>query len=673
MQACLTSTGAALTAAGQGLSQGAAAGMTMAQQAGAAVVNSSPVQALTSAAVNLGTNLVPPAARTAVANASLLCASPSPDAAQVRTDLQDALTALGSLANVSPEQTRVAQEAAHKALIRYGNTNSDLLDRFLPVVHKAALVGVAGAGMAFGAGRSSGIAAADAALRDARDQGLAPGFYAPQPSSGGQRPPEPASTNGTLPSPPPLVGNGTANGTLPSPPPLVGNGTASGTRPSPPPLVGNGTTNSTRPSPPPLAGNGTTNSTTNGTSSGPGRLLMAANATTPSNTSVPAGPGANGTSPSATLSPPAANTTSSNTTLSAPASSNASTSAAAGPGDVASTSAPSFLDSVANAATQTVMGATLGGVGNFVGQTLVAPVVNRIPRQSAAVPVSAVVPDEMVALMDQIQPGSGTELREAAAAEQRMNSAPNSARNVRVGQVFFDGANALRAGLQGSDTLGGLGTIVAGTAVSTLAGSAIGATMAINASLATLSVPNMEILRREAALGDQARLENVPRQNVPLFYARHMGDDVPAWGTFDNPVADPSGSRLATAANIATSIGYRAAEMAAATVWTGAVSAVTPPVVAATPGHLQDHARAAMAAIGIHSAISPWFNSLTPGAAPGLAANAPHTGHAANDAAILAGRQSAIDAAQQAAQNAAAAAADPEAGMRRRRPHTAQP
>jgi hypothetical protein len=679
-QACLTSTGTALTAAGQGLYQGAAASASMAYQAGAAVANTSPVQALTSAAVNLGTTLAPPAALTAAANVNLLWAKPDPDAAEVRTNLQTALTDLGGLpAGASPEQTRMAQDIAHAALIRYGETTSNRLDRLLPVVHKASLVGVAGAGMAFGAGRSSGIAAADAALRDARDQSPAPGIYAPQPSSGGQRPTGPAptngTTNGTLPSPPPVGGNDT----LASPPPLAGNGTTNGTLASPPPLAGNSTTNSTLASPPPLAGNGTANSTTNGTSSGPGRLLMAANATTPSNTSVPAGPGANGTSPSATLSPPGANTTSANTTLSAPASSNASTSTAAGPGNVASTSTPSILDSAANAAAQTVMGAALGGVGNFVGQTMVAPLVNRIPRQSAPVDVSAVVPNEMVTLMNQIQPGSGTELREAAAAEQRLNANPNSARNVRVGQAFFDGANGLKAYMQGSDTLGGGGTLLVGTTVSTLAGSAIGATMAINASLSTLSVPNMDSLRRQADLGAQGRLENVTRQDVPLFFAKHMGDNVPPLFTFANPVVDPSGSGLQTALNVATSIGQRAGEMLAATTWTGAISAVAPAVVAATPEPLQDIARAAMAATGIHQAIEPWFNSLTPGAAPGLAANAPPTGIAANDAGILAGRQSAIDAAQQAAQNVAAAAGDvelgprPQAGLRQRIPHNAQP
>lgn len=316
---------------------------------------------------------------------------------------------------------------------------------------------------------------------------------------------------------------------------------------------------------------------------------------------------------------------------------------------------PPGIDALANAAAGWVLGSALGGVGNFVGQTLVAPLVNRINRQLAPVDPKAVVPDRMVKLMNQFDPGAGTALRSAVEAEQKQNISIASERNIAVGQFFFDAANAVKAGIQGKNSLGLAGSLTVGTVVSTLAGSCIGATIAINSSLATAPVPDLAALEAldaahpNASNESRAALKSLDKHAVPLFFTKHSVE--PGVTVFTNPVSDPAPSRavvmgddqgdlpeppparLATMVNTATSIAQRGTAMLRATTGTTMVAAVTPAFAASMPTErMADAARAVAAGVGIHLAIRPWFNAL--------AADIP-----AGDKAIVAGRQVAVDAA----------------------------
>jgi hypothetical protein len=55
-----------------------------------------------------------------------------------------------------------AQMGAHLEAVEYGKHSAEVLDRVLPFLHSAARIGVAGTSLAFGLGRSAGLAAGDA-------------------------------------------------------------------------------------------------------------------------------------------------------------------------------------------------------------------------------------------------------------------------------------------------------------------------------------------------------------------------------------------------------------------------------------------------------------------------------------------------------------------------------
>jgi hypothetical protein len=254
----------------------------------------------------------------------------------------------------------------------------------------------------------------------------------------------------------------------------------------------------------------------------------------------------------------------------------------------------------------------------------------------------------MVRLMNQLKPSAGDALRATARAEQQQNVNIASERNVSLGKFFFDAANAVRVGMQGSDTLGVAGNVLAGTAVSTCAGACIGATIAINASLAEVRVPDIHQLRTaaDAPGAGPADLDALPTHAVPLFFTKHSTRPDTM---FSNPVADPAPrreavlgdapgelpphtpSRLASAVNTATSMAQRGVAMFQATAGTTVVAAMTPAFAASMPTPQQaEAARAIAAAVGIHTAIQPWFNELA-------------AGIPARDRAIVAGRQAAVD------------------------------
>jgi hypothetical protein len=459
--------------------------------AGRAAINSSAAAALGAAARGVGNTVLPPAARAVGWHVLSSLQRASPAAADLRRNLQSSLDALKSLPPGA--DPTAAQEQAHQALLAYAQSKASYADALLPVLHKAAAVGVAGAGMAFGVGRSSGVALADTALRMHRGDDAAGGFHA---------------------------------------------------------------------------------------------------------AAVP--PGRPGT------------------------------------------------DAVVNAVTQAALGSALGGVGNFLGQTLVLPLVNCINKQTAAVDLAAVVPDAMVARMNEVHPGAGDALRRQASSEQARNVNVTSDRIVAVGQFFFDAANAARATMQGSNSLGLAGNLVAGTAVSTGAGAATGATIAINSALAKVSVPDMAALSQLAAGSGADALKNLPHHDVPLFYTKRVTGPL----EFKNPVKDPvatiqaavvlpsgnaqpapvaKSSVLASGVNALTSMAMRGAAMLKATAGTTVVGAMAPAFVASMPNEATaTAARAAAAAVGIHTAIKPWFDELA-------------VGIPARDRALVQGRQEAVN------------------------------
>ncbi|MDR7149742.1 hypothetical protein J2W49_001697 [Hydrogenophaga palleronii] len=187
--------------------------------------------------------------------------------------------------------------------------------------------------------------------------------------------------------------------------------------------------------------------------------------------------------------------------------------------------------SLASGVKQWALGAATGAAGNLAGQFVVTPVLNLMPRQFNPIDARAVVPDETVALMNQLKPGSGNELRDQVKANQGEITNISSASNVKLGQISFDAITAGRFAMQGATPLGVAGQVSVGLAVSATAGAAIGATMAVRQSVATMDIPKIDDLRQAVAAGladGPAMLAQVPTNAVPLFFAKHMGAAAPA-------------------------------------------------------------------------------------------------------------------------------------------------
>jgi len=326
--------------------------------------------------------------------------------------------------------------------------------------------------------------------------------------------------------------------------------------------------------------------------------------------------------------------------------------------------------SVATGVQQWLLGSATGAAGNLAGQFLAAPVLNLIPRQFNPIDARAVVPDETVALMNQLKPGSGSELRDQVKATQGDITNISSESNVRLGQVSFDAVTAGRFAIQGATPLGASGQVAVGLAVSATAGAAIGAVMAVRQSVTTVDIPKIADLRlavASAPADGAAALAQVPTNAVPLFFAKHMGA-APAHGgeyieagqaaaapneaqrsrmsqtleTIKNGVigfangaggavkqafvtsalneplpttpgaesVSAAGRALATASNVAASGVRRFGQMAASTAVTNSMSTVSNMLASATEGPAQRAVLALGNAVGIHTAIKPWFDAL---------------------------------------------------------------
>ena len=340
---------------------------------------------------------------------------------------------------------------------------------------------------------------------------------------------------------------------------------------------------------------------------------------------------------------------------------------------------PSLKSMVVSTVTQLFMGSTAGATGNLLGQTVVAPVINLMPRQFAPIDDKAVVPDQVVKDMNTLLPGSGDQLRASVKAQQAEITNISSDSNVTLGQVAFDAVTAARAAALGTTPLGVAGQVGFGLGVSATAGGVIGAVMGVRQSVATVKVPDAAQLSALVASGRadgaQALQDLMKKGNeVPLFFAKHMNATAPAPSTSTpstsaaagdiesggpattqapplstaakagqvvsavasvvttplnaigaafkaGPLMDPQPtvegapprSTLSVAghtlSNIGASVLNRAGEMVKATTALGVISTVTAAVARPLAQADQRVAMAIGGAIGIHTAIKPWFDS----------------------------------------------------------------
>jgi hypothetical protein len=166
-------------------------------------------------------------------------------------------------------------------------------------------------------------------------------------------------------------------------------------------------------------------------------------------------------------------------------------------------------------------------------------------RWLAAASTSAVVPDESLALMNKLEAGSGDRLREAVTQRQQdiahgdnEHGRPLAAVENFVegaGQKFVAAGAGAAAGVALSTALAGAatgGTVIAGAAataavgigvdlaVNTGAGALHGASRARHEMQDSMDVPKLEDLRAALAKGSTS-LDEVPTQQVPLFYVHH--------------------------------------------------------------------------------------------------------------------------------------------------------
>lgn len=205
---------------------------------------------------------------------------------------------------------------------------------------------------------------------------------------------------------------------------------------------------------------------------------------------------------------------------------------------------PSLKSMVVSTVTQLFMGSAAGATGNLLGQTVVAPVINLMPRQFAPIDDKAVVPDQVVKDMNTLLPGSGDQLRASVKAQQAEITNISSDSNVTLGQIAFDAVTAARAAALGPTPLGVAGQVGFGLGVSATAGGVIGAVMGVRQSVATVKVPDAaqlsELVASGRADGAQALQDLMKKGNeVPLFFAKHMNATAPA------PTSTPSTSAAA--------------------------------------------------------------------------------------------------------------------------------
>ncbi len=187
-------------------------------------------------------------------------------------------------------------------------------------------------------------------------------------------------------------------------------------------------------------------------------------------------------------------------------------------------SPPLSLKTLQRAGAQCVFGGIGGGVGNLLGKTLIAPVVDTLPRQFRPVDPAAVLPDRMVAKMNRIRSGWGDEARADIVRQQKEVLHLSSDTNVHCAETAFGVATAARLLAQPSGFKTTLPKSLAiSSAVAGLAGAAVGVHMGSNMARAVVRVPRQETLDGIAVSDAHPRHEKMIMHSagaVPLFYVR---------------------------------------------------------------------------------------------------------------------------------------------------------
>jgi hypothetical protein len=141
------------------------------------------------------------------------------------------------------------------------------------------------------------------------------------------------------------------------------------------------------------------------------------------------------------------------------------------------------------------------GVGQSMGQHVVAPLVNCISRQHAPVDPKFLMDDETYDLMNQHTPGWGDKTLEALALNRQEVFSLGSDTNLLFGEIGYDFATGVRALIVGPIALGVTGSMTAGVATSIAAGFLIGGMMATNSATASTKIPNKQALRETIEQG----------------------------------------------------------------------------------------------------------------------------------------------------------------------------
>lgn len=268
---------------------------------------------------------------------------------------------------------------------------------------------------------------------------------------------------------------------------------------------------------------------------------------------------------------------------------------------------------VALAAAEWVAGAATGAVGNMLGQGFVGPQIARVFPQHAPVAPTALLTAQMQADMNTLDAGSGDKKAKEIQDQQKSVSGIASPENVNIGRASFVVATAARVLAQQGEPEGLARTMLAGAAVSTLAGAAIGAGISTRAAKASVEIPNRaqlhEMAERKRA-GENVGLADVTtKHQVNTFYTKHKPPAAPAAAGAETPPRTWAQLGAQTAGNVA-SWGNRARLLMGATAGKAAASALGAFAADNLPGQWGVTTRAALASAGIYMAIKPWFNAL---------------------------------------------------------------
>ena len=268
---------------------------------------------------------------------------------------------------------------------------------------------------------------------------------------------------------------------------------------------------------------------------------------------------------------------------------------------------PSLGLTVMTIGAMSVSGTVLGAVGNFVGAKYAAPFINKLP-QHRPIDADLVVPPRTVELMNQLDPGAGTALRESVAPAQSKASVINDPGAVRAGQWAFSIATLLSKAAPATSTplepkFG------YNAAASAAAGTVVGAYVAIAMARARMEVPDRDALEAicqqegfdaMSPVEKRAALADVTKHTIPLFYPDSKDENYGALDAIGKGHLGLKGSLK--------SIANRGWELSNATLLMGAIQTG---VGGITGNSVTQRAyRGITEGAAIWTAISPWFNAL---------------------------------------------------------------